>query len=203
MNHVVSVSGRRLSICGQSVVANGIDSDTIQLSLDSEWDGLVVVITIGDGDDRVMYSWEGDPVRIPAALIKSPGFLPVSVSGYDGAKRVTTAYDPKLIRVIPSGVVPGDDPYPDEPDLLSQLLEAAKNANDTASRLMEMAESGEFDGKDGKDGVTYTAGHAISIDGDTISVEMADGVSSDNTLPISSADVYTIVGNINSILNTI
>ncbi len=38
--HVVRVRGRRLSVCGDGVVANGIQADRIVLDLDGEWDGL-------------------------------------------------------------------------------------------------------------------------------------------------------------------
>lgn len=52
-------------------------------------------------------------------------------------------------------------------------------------------------------GSAITPGHGLRLDGSVLAVDMAAGVEQDNTLPISSADVYTTVGNIESLLATI
>lgn len=51
----------------------------------------------------------------------------------------------------------------------------------------------------------YNIGNGLKLDGDTntLSVDVATEVSEDNTLPITSAAVYTEVGNINVLLQTI
>lgn len=53
------------------------------------------------------------------------------------------------------------------------------------------------------DGVIYKAGDNISIEDDVISVITTNEVESDNTRPITSAGVDTVVGNINVLLETI
>jgi hypothetical protein len=65
-----------------------------------------------------------------------------------------------------------------------------------------------FDGKDGEPGPpgksAFTAGEHITItDTGRISVLTADKAVKDNTRPITSAAVYTQVGNIEVLLNTI
>lgn len=51
----------------------------------------------------------------------------------------------------------------------------------------------------------FKVGHGLKLDQqtNTLSVDTADAVEKDNTLPITSAAVYTTVGNIEALLNTI
>lgn len=52
-------------------------------------------------------------------------------------------------------------------------------------------------------GSAITPGHGLKLEGSVLSVDMAEGIEKDNTLPVASADVYTTVGNVNAILMTI
>lgn len=54
----------------------------------------------------------------------------------------------------------------------------------------------------GADG-SYIAGDNITIQNNVISVITTNNVEQDNTKPITSAGVYTTVGNINELLKTI
>ena len=51
----------------------------------------------------------------------------------------------------------------------------------------------------------YNIGHGLRLDAETntLSVDTANEVQQDNTLPITSAAVYTTVGNIEALLKTI
>lgn len=140
-NHVIRVTDRKISVDGSHVVANGIGSDTITLELDSQWDDLTAVVYVGDPCSALRVQWEGEPIAIPAQKMDHPGWLPVSVVGYDstGAVRVTTEAEPKALLVRPSGVYDGRDPYPDQPDLLGQLVAAGNAANDAAKSANEAA----------------------------------------------------------------
>lgn len=137
IEHVLTVRKRQITTCEPTIVANGIMSDSIELSLDSDWDGLKVVVILGECSNPVKVSWEGNPITIPSQLTDQPGWLPVSVVGYEGERRVTTAEAPRMLRVIPSGCVDGNDPYPEQPDLLSQLLDARDEALDAAEDARE------------------------------------------------------------------
>lgn len=52
-------------------------------------------------------------------------------------------------------------------------------------------------------GGSYVAGDNITIQNNVISVVTTNNVEQDNTKPITSAGVYTTVGNINELLKTI
>ena len=54
-------------------------------------------------------------------------------------------------------------------------------------------------------GKTDTIGHGLKLDEqtNTLSVDTAEAVEQDNTLPVTSAAVYTTVGNIEVLLGTI
>lgn len=56
----------------------------------------------------------------------------------------------------------------------------------------------------GGEGTGYKIGHGLKVTGgDTLEVDAANKVEEDNTLPVTSAAVYTEVGNINALLATI
>ena len=139
-DHVVRVRGRMLSVCGDGVVANGIQADRIVLDLDGEWDGLTPVLYLGPTGSAYRVRYDG-PTAIPADLLQEPGWLPVSVVGYDasGETRVTTGIADRLLAVVPSGAFDGGDPFPDQPDLLGQLVAAAERAESSADDADEAA----------------------------------------------------------------
>lgn len=133
-NHVISIRDQRVSVCDARVVAGSKDFDTFTIDADSEWDGLSVVVAFGSGDSRVLVSYGGAPAEIPRQVISSPGWLEVSVVGYGagGEVKATTEAAPHAINVLSDGQVP-DNPYPDSPDLLGQLVAAAERAEGSAS----------------------------------------------------------------------
>ena len=141
-NHVISIRDQHISVCDARVVAGSKDFDTFTIDADSEWDGLSVVVAFGSGDERVLVSYGGEPAEIPRQVISSPGWLEVSVVGYGagGEVKATTVAAPHAINVLPDGRVP-DNPYPDSPDLLGQLVEAADKATDAAGEADKAAES--------------------------------------------------------------
>lgn len=133
-NHVISIRDQRVSVCDARVVAGSKDFDTFTIDADAEWDGLSVVVAFGSGDEKVLVSYGGAPAEMPRQVISSPGWLEVSVVGYGagGEVKATTAAAPHAINVLPDGQVP-DNPYPDSPDLLGQLVAAAERAEGSAS----------------------------------------------------------------------
>lgn len=143
-NHVISIRDQRISVCDARVVAGSKDFDTFTIDADSEWDGLSVVVAFGSGDSRVLVSYGGAPAEIPRQVISSPGWLELSVVGYGagGEVKATTVAAPHAINVLPDGQVP-DNPYPDSPDLLGQLVAAAGDAREATSAANEAAERAE------------------------------------------------------------
>lgn len=143
-NHVISIRDQRVSVCDARVVAGSNDFDTFTVDADAEWDGLSIVVAFGSGDSRVLVSYGGAPAEIPRQVISSPGWLEVSVVGYGagGEVKATTVAAPHAINVLPDGQVP-DNPYPDSPDLLGQLVAAAGDAREATSAANEAAERAE------------------------------------------------------------
>ena len=164
MRHVLKVERRKLSCRDAYIVANGIESDTIALCLDREWDGLRIVLTMGEGDTAVMTEMDGGEVYVPSTLLRRPGYLPVTVAGYgEGAKRILTARADRLFRVVPSGCFDGNDPVPEQPDLLSQLLAAEAGANDAAERAGVAAENADAAAKRVYDALEVHRGTQVTV----------------------------------------
>lgn len=164
MRHVLKVERRKLSCRDAYIVANGIESDTIALCLDREWNGLRIVLTMGEGDTAVMTEVDGGEVYVPSTLLRRPGYLPVTVAGYgEGAKRILTARADRLFRVVPSGCFDGNDPVPESPDLLSQLLAAETGANEAAERADVAAENADAAAKRVYDALEVHRGTQVTV----------------------------------------
>lgn len=52
-------------------------------------------------------------------------------------------------------------------------------------------------------GVDFEVGNGLKMENKILSVNMAEGIEQDNTLPVSSATVFVTVGNIEALLGTI
>ena len=115
----------------------------------------------------------------------------------------------------------GDSPDP-TPDEWQQYVAAVKQYADQALKAADKipnptpADEGKSvvaraDGtyglaliQGGGGGVGYNIGHGLKVTGgDTLEVDTAEAVEQDNTLPVTSAAVYTEVGNIDALLQTI
>lgn len=64
-------------------------------------------------------------------------------------------------------------------------------------------DSGFVTSSGGGGGTSFTTDETLSLENGVLSVNTATDVEADNTLPITSAAVYTEVGNINALLETI
>ena len=110
----------------------------------------------------------------------------LSIVGYpqDASSAVIATANSLMLNFVQGFESGGDPAVPPTPDLYQKLLK-------------EFAESGG--------GTAYTIGHGLKLDvkTNTLSVDMADKMEQDNTLPITSAAVYVEVGNINALLKTI
>lgn len=137
----------------------------------------------------------------------------VEYSGYGKAQlqwRVEDAlvksciYDTVCVPSLHAGAEPPDEPPKRWFDAiqaqigdLSKLTTKAKD--NLVAAINEAARSG------GGSGGGYNIGPGLKLDAETntLSVDTAESVEKDNTKPITSAAVYTEVGNINALLATI
>ena len=110
------------------------------------------------------------------------------------------------IRVAPTGGTEGN-PFPATPPTVEEQLRAdmgnladltTEDKSNLVAAINEVRQTGGG-------GTAYTIGHGLKLDAETntLSVDTADKMEQDNTLPITSAAVYVEVGNINALLKTI
>lgn len=110
------------------------------------------------------------------------------------------------ISVAPTGGTEGN-PFPIIPPTVEERLRADMGnladltTEDKSSLVAAINEVRQTGGG----GTAYTIGHGLKLDAETntLSVDTADKMEQDNTLPITSAAVYVEVGNINALLKTI
>ena len=110
------------------------------------------------------------------------------------------------ISVAPTGGTEGN-PFPAIPPTVEEQLRADMgNLDDltTEDKSSLVAAINEVR-QTGGGGTAYTIGHGLKLDAktNTLSVDMADKMEQDNTLPITAAAVYAEIGNINALLKTI
>ena len=107
--------------------------------------------------------------------------------------------------IISQGMECGDIIVNKYPDVITYLLADMGNLADltTEDKSSLVAAINEVRRTGG--GTAYTIGHGLKLDAETntLSVDMADKIEQDNTLPITAAAVYAEVGNINALLKTI
>lgn len=122
----------------------------------------------------------------------------------DVIPRITT--NVAHISVAPTGGTEGN-PFPATPPTVEEQLRADMGnladltTEDKSSLVAAINEVRQTGGG----GTAYTIGHGLKLDAETntLSVDTADKMEQDNTLPITSAAVYVEVGNINALLKTI
>lgn len=78
--HTITVVDRVVSVDKPELVQNNINTETVTLNLDSEWEGLSTVINIGNDEPPTSLIWSGQPVVIPAELMTDVGALNLSAS---------------------------------------------------------------------------------------------------------------------------
>ena len=122
----------------------------------------------------------------------------------DVIPRITT--NVAHISVAPTGGTEGN-PFPATPPTVEERLRADMGnladltTEDKSSLVAAINEVRQTGGG----GTAYTIGHGLKLDAETntLSVDMADKMEQDNTLPITAAAVYAEIGNINALLKTI
>lgn len=107
--------------------------------------------------------------------------------------------------------IPGDAEPPDAPSkawfdkILSDIGDLSDLDTEAKENLVAAINEARLTGGGGSGGGCYRIGAGLKLDvkTNTLSVDTADAVEAGNTKPITSAAVYTEVGNINALLATI
>lgn len=122
----------------------------------------------------------GGRAEIPNQLLAEPG--PIACWTWDGSRTTASAVIPVVARPKPSDYV-----YtPTEVETVEALKEWVEE------RIAEIEGTGG-----------YSVGHGLKVVDGSLCVDAAAVVEADNTLPVTSAAVYTQVGNIEALLGTI
>lgn len=182
----------------------------VEFAFSSDWDGLTKTAVFSNGRatvDVLPAKWDGDAVDIPPEVLAVAGrYARVGVYGTNASGVVMPTVWVSLGKVQPAAEPSGDPSADPTLPVWAQLQEQigdlddlkTYNKDDLVSAINEARQSGGGGGG-------YTIGSGLKLDAETntLSVDTADAVEKDNTKPVTSAAVYTEVGNINALLATI
>lgn len=183
---------------------------TVQFVFSPEWDGLTKTAVFSNGKttvDVLAANWDGDTVPIPHEVLAVPGrHARVGVYGADESGVVLPTVWVSLGKVQPGADPSGDASADPALPIWAQLQKQIGDLDDLKTynkgNLVEAINEAR---NSGGSGGGYTIGDGLKLDAatNTLSVDTAETVEKDNTKPVTSAAVYTEVGNINALLATI
>lgn len=199
------------------------------VSFDGEWDDITarwLTFEPRTGTAITAVLADGSSFEESLGVSLSAGTWRVSAHGTNTAgKEIHTT--PVLLNVAQAGGRDGEAPPYVPPDATGQIAAVAAEARDIAQSVRDDADAGLFKGEEGKPGLTPHIGengnwfygdkdsgipagaagiktdHTLSYTNGVLSVNTANAPEADNTLPITSAAVNTVVGNIETLLNKI
>lgn len=184
---------------------------TVQFVFSPEWDGLTKTAVFSNGKttvDVLAANWDGDTVPVPHEVIAVPGrHARVGVYGADESGVVLPTVWVSLGKVQPGADPSGDASADPSLPVWAQLQKQIGDLDDLKTynkgNLVDAINEARSSGGSGGGG--YTIGDGLKLDAatNTLSVDTAAAVEKDNTKPVTSAAVYTEVGNINAMLATI
>lgn len=184
---------------------------TVQFVFSPEWDGLTKTAVFSNGKttvDVLAANWDGDTVPVPHEVLAVPGrHARVGVYGADESGVVLPTVWVSLGKVQPGAIPSGDETADPSLPVWAQLQKQIGDLDDLKTynkgNLVDAINEARSSGGSGGGG--YTIGDGLKLDAatNTLSVDTAAAVEKDNTKPVTSAAVYTEVGNINALLATI
>lgn len=182
---------------------------TARFNLCPAWDGLTVYARFfcDAVAEPLTIRLEDRSCPVPWEAVSKPGSFEVAIFGEGGSGEVLTSTR-VVVPVYPSveydEYPPVDYEWPEPtPSILQTIEKAAAQAAEDARVAREAAERAEEAA--GTAVATINFGHGLTYNKDTrtVSVDTAEAVERDNTLPITAAAVYTELGGLNALLATI
>ena len=185
---------------------------TVEFVFSNDWSGLTKTAVFSAGRttvDVLESAWDGNKVVVPHEILADAGPIArVGVYGANADGLILPTVWVTLGKVMPAAEPSGDpgaDPtLPIWAQLQNQIGDLddlqTYNKGNLVDAINEARNSGGGSGSGG-----YTIGDGLKLDAatNTLSVDTAEAVEKDNTKPVTSAAVYTEVGNINALLATI
>jgi len=227
MVHEISLTGYSAIYTGKKgrLVLGTWDSygiEQLHLALGDGWDGRTVTAVFHGPKASIgttVLAGSDGLVSVPQEATAAAGYGTITIVGVDSDSQRISVDIPYV--VMSHAPVTGQQPAP-TPDQWQQYVAAVKQYADQAQKAADKipnptpADEGKSvvaraDGtyglaliQGGGGGVGYNIGHGLKVTGgDTLEVDTAEAVEQDNTLPVTSAAVYTEVGNIDALLQTI
>ena len=154
------VSRRKLTCKGPSApIADGKGSDTFSIDFDPEWDGLVKLVELRNGERTAQVFYTGK-MPLPRQVC-GRGELRLTCYGYakkgDHTAVIVTLPMVQPVRLVGGAVPDGSMDQPYTPSAFDQMaaevrhaVEAAREARSTAKELMDMKDRGLFNGPAGQ-----------------------------------------------------
>lgn len=191
-----SINCQKLSLASTYIVADTIDFLEAEFFFQSaDWEGLEKWAHFTKGVEVYDIRLTEDRIRKEDHLNLTAGKWQMYLHGneYNNGEvtqRVTT--NEVTLYVEPTGTLDGE-PFPEMPASVTEQILA---------RLARLEIGGGTGGGGG--GTFFVPGNALKLTPDMVlNVTTTDYAEQDNTLPITSSGVHTIVGNIGAILDTI
>lgn len=180
------VADRTVYVCGNS-------DYTVHFDFDAEWDAYktkTARFIYGSKYKDVVF----DGNECPVPIIANAYGLNVGV--FAGDLHTSTPAYVETERSILCGFGSPADP---DPDVYAQIMSKLNMiSDDIGAAVEEYLEENPIEG-----GVDFETDATLTLENGVLSVNTADVVEADNTLPVTSAAVNVTVGNINALLETI
>ena len=184
---------------------------TVEFVFSDDWDGLTKTAVFSAGRttvDVLESAWDGNKVVVPHEILADAGPIArVGVYGANADGLILPTVWVTLGKVMPAAEPSGDPGADPTLPIWAQLQNQIGDLDDlqTYNKGNLVDAINEARGSGGSGGGGYTIGDGLKLDAatNTLSVDTAEAVEKDNTKPVTSAAVYTEVGNINALLATI
>ena len=184
---------------------------SVELVFSDDWSGLTKTAVFSAGRttvDVLESAWDGNKVVVPHEILADAGPIArVGVYGANADGLILPTVWVTLGKVMPAAEPSGDPGADPTLPIWAQLQNQIGDLDDLQTynkgNLVDAINEARSSGGSGGGG--YTIGDGLKLDAatNTLSVDTAAAVEKDNTKPVTSAAVYTEVGNINALLATI
>lgn len=184
---------------------------TVEFAFSDDWSGLTKTAVFSAGRttvDVLESAWDGNKVVVPHEILADAGPIArVGVYGANADGLILPTVWVTLGKVMPAAEPSGDPGADPTLPIWAQLQNQIGDLDDLKTynkgNLVDAINEARSSGGSGGGG--YTIGEGLKLDAatNTLSVDTAAAVEKDNTKPVTSAAVYTEVGNINALLATI
>ena len=201
--------------CGE-VIARQYDNLsrtlTVMGDLPAGWDWAMLVECRGNFNIITLSPVEGGVgATLTDDMLALSGYYTMQLRGTQG----DVVRHTNQIQVFIPDSLSGDAQWPEVPSEFTEIEQNIISINNNPPKpgvngywLIYNPETGKYEESDiplpEGGGFPYKLGNGLKVTGgDTLEVDAANSVEQDNTLPITSAAVYTTVGNIEILLGTI